>query len=366
MTLKVAHFGKDSSHEPVVVATATCNGLGSSPYQTWAFRRAEVTAFVGSPFRLPSGNMLAFGRVRTLDPRLIGPHRLLALLDACLGQLDESLARIPTRARLGVVLCVPERADPARDGDRGRYLRRLLESHVIGPFMERGFDVTARTSTSGHAAFGSGAREVGAMLESGQLDVALLIGVDSHYDPFVVQELIRDQRVLDEEWREGFVPGEAASALVIARPDVARELGLTPLATLDSAASNEEVATETNDVGLLALGLSRPAVAIAKRLKRERRALDWWISDATGEPFRIQELELAWPRAAHLAMTPEGRFDLLPTHLGDVGAATMPTAAALAIEGLRRGDPRGSTCVVTGSSREGERSVLLFTARPAA
>lgn len=41
----------------------------------------------------------------------------------------------------------------------------------------------------------------------------------------------------------------------------------------------------------------------------------------------------------------------------------MATAVTLGIEALRRGDPAGSTCIVTGSSDEGERSVVLVSAR---
>lgn len=363
MGLEVAHFGRGRSTEPVVVATSTINALAPTPYQTWAFWRAEITGFVGSPFRLPSGNALTFARVRQLDPRLIGADRLVALVDRALEPIDELVARVPMRARLGVALCLPERFDPERADERGRYARRRLESTIIGPLIERGYDVITRTITMGHAGFGHAAREVGSMLESRRLDVAILIGVDSYYDPFVLEELFEEQRVLDSIWREAFVPGEAASAVVLAAPDVARELGVRPLATLDSVATNEEVATPDNDVGLLGLGLSRPAVAVVKRLKEEKRTLDWWISDATGEPFRVQELQLVWPRAAHLAMTEEGKLDLLPSYLGDIGAATMPTAMALAIEGLSRGDPRGRTCLLTGSSHGGERGVVLVSDR---
>ena len=74
---------------------------------------------------------------------------------------------------------------------------------------ERGYDVITRTITMGHAGFGHAAREVGSMLESRRLDVAILIGVDSYYDPFVLEELFEEQRVLDSIWREAFVPGEA-------------------------------------------------------------------------------------------------------------------------------------------------------------
>jgi len=357
--LEVAHFGQSRSTEPVVIATSTVNALAITPYQTWAFRRAEITGFVSSPFRLPSGNALTFARVRQLDPRSIGADRLVALTQRALEPLGGLIARVPTQARLGVVLCLAERCDA---DEHGRRARRRLESTVLGPLIERGYQVMGRTIAKGHASFGYAAREVGAMLESGQMDLALVLGVDSYYDPFVLEALFQEERVLDSDWRESFVPGEAASAIVLARADVARDLGVKPTATLDSVATNEEVATVDNDVGLLALGLSRAAVAVVKRLRREKRTLDWWISDATGEPFRVQELELAWPRAAHLAMTPEGRLDLFPSHFGDIGAATMPTGVAVAIEGLRRGDPFGRTCLATGSSDGGARGAVLLTA----
>lgn len=365
MTLDVAHFGLETSHEPVVIATGTINALGADPYRTWAFRRAEITGFVGSPFRMPSGNIAAFARVRQLDPRTIGGDRMVTLATRALDSIGGLLARVPTRARLGIALCLPERADPRHAAGSGHYARRRIESTIVGPLVERGHDAMARTYALGHAGFAHALVETGRMLEGGRLDVALVLAVDTYYDPFVLEPLFREQRVLDEDCREGFVPGEAASALLLARPGVARELGAEPLATLDSAATNQEVATEDNDVPLLGQGLSRPAVALTKRLKGERRTLDWWLCDVTGEPFRTRELQLAWPRASHLAWTDRSVLELLPSHFGEIGAASMATGAVLGIEGLRRGDPAGSTVMVTGSSRGGARGAALFTARPA-
>ena len=45
---RVVHFGQGRGAAPpvVVCATSTWNGLASSPYQTWAFRRAEMSAIL--------------------------------------------------------------------------------------------------------------------------------------------------------------------------------------------------------------------------------------------------------------------------------------------------------------------------------
>ena len=46
--------------------------------------------------------------------------------------------------------------------------------------------------------------------------------------------------------------------------------------------------------------------------------------------------------------------------LGDLGAASMPTAVAIACEGFRRGAPRAATCLITGSSPYEDRGALLL------
>ncbi|MFK7989807.1 MAG: hypothetical protein AB8I08_27560 [Sandaracinaceae bacterium] len=366
MSLDVGHFGVDSSSEPVVIATGTVNALAFDPYRTWAFRRAEVTGFVGSPFRLPSGNPSAFARVRQLDPRLIGGERMVALATSALDSMGELVARIPTRARLAVALCLPERTDQTTGTRSGAFTRRRIEGTVVGPLVERGYELMTRSYSLGHAGFGHAALEVGRMLEQGTLDAALILAVDSYYDPFVLDALIQEERILDTDSREGFVPGEAASAVLLARPGVARELGASPLAQLMSVGVNAEAATMDNDLPLTGHGLSRPTVALCKRLKSEGRSLDWWLCDVTGEPYRTRELSLAWPRASHHAWTERSVLEMLPTHFGEIGAASMATGVVLGIEGLRRGDPAGSTVLVTGSSRGSARAAALLTAIPAA
>src|SRR5262245_54343722 len=108
---RVHHFGWGASTAPVVLDTGTLNGLGTSPHQTWAFRRAETTAFASSPFRLPNGKTVTFARVRQIEPRTMGIARLEALAERVLGDARSTLERIPREARIGVVLCLPERLD---------------------------------------------------------------------------------------------------------------------------------------------------------------------------------------------------------------------------------------------------------------
>jgi hypothetical protein len=60
-------------------------------------------------------------------------------------------------------------------------------------------------------------------------------------------------------------------------------------------------------------------------------------------------------------MGPASALEFPYTALGDLGAASMPTAAVIAVESMLRGDPPGSTALVSGSSDEELRGAVLLS-----
>jgi 3-oxoacyl-[acyl-carrier-protein] synthase-1 len=196
-------------------------------------------------------------------------------------------------------------------------------------------------------------------LKAGRVHAILIGGVDTYYDPLVVEELLAEERIFDGENTDCFLGGEGAAFTLLAPKSLARQMGWTTLAWLEGAATNGEPGNASNDVPCMGLGLSRVARACTERLVAEGRKVDWWISDLTPEESRGHELQLAWPRAAYEVMDEHSFLDVLPEHLGDLGAATMPTALAIAAEGLRRGDPAGDTCLFTASSNNEDRAAVL-------
>lgn len=357
--LDVTHWGGRHGDSPAIVATSAWNGLGFDPYQIWAFRRAELTPFVDSPFKVPSGLRATMGRIRTLDPRMHGSTRLASIGSTLLDDLAPTLGALGRGAGVALVLCLPERmGDQATS--RFRAQRDHLERTLSMQIETHGLRVVPRSEPRGHAAFGIAIREAGLAVMSGAIDAAVVGGLDTYHDPPVFQRLLDERRLMDGENLDSFVPGEGGAFVVLARRDVARSAGWPLLARLESVALNREMATIDNDVPNLALGLSRAARAIADRLVAEKRMLDWWMTDVTAEDFRVMELQLAWPRAAHGVMNEHGTMDFLYPNLGDLGAATMPTGVVIAVEGFLRDDPIAArTCLVTGSSNGEERAAVL-------
>lgn len=363
MTLDVHHFGGKHPAAPLVCGLAAWNGLGFDPHQIWAFRRAELTAFAESPFHCGNGARATMAQIRTLPPKLLGADRLIAIAQRLVGSLGTELAAL-AGSRIGVVLGLPERMSSDGGARVFQNQRRRLEESVAERLGEARLEPVLRSVARGHASFAHAVVEAAAALSSRALDAVLVGGLDTRWDPLAVEELIEAQRLFDGENPDSFIPGEGGALLLLSRKDVARALRWPILARLESAVTNREPATIHNDVGNLGLGLSRAARAVADRLVEEKRSLDWWITDLTPEDFRVNEFSLAWPRGCAGVFTERSVLDHPSIHLGDLGAASMPTAAAIAVEGMRRGAPVAATCLVTGSSDGGDRGVVLVAAEP--
>ena len=348
---------RDPRAEVVVVATAVINGLGYSPHQVWAMRRAEQAALVESPFVLPDGTRATMAVVRSLPPRSHGEARIAAmsarLLDEALPTIAE-LGRVG--ARVGVWSCLPERWSV---GDAAT-LRAARQAWDVASSV--GLSADVHTVCEGHSSAARAARDAGRALCSGRLDVAVILAVDTYYDPAAIARLLAEGRIYDGENLDGTVPGEGGALLVLSRRDVASRVACRPRAVLRAAAVVEEPAPFGSEAPCAARGSTAAAHAVTASLRRDREPLDWWLTDVTGEEHRQHELGLVVPRVAEGLASPAFAVEATAVHLGDLGAASMATAMVIATEAFGRGGPRASNCLITGASDGPMRGAVLLSA----
>jgi len=355
-------------HDPRAVVSAVCafNGLAFTAWQSWAFRRAELTAFSEGPYRCASGKRATMAPIRTLHPRAAGIERMIPVGRVLLSQLQSELARLPADGRVALVLVLPERM--ADDGPRVfRRQREALEQELVAALVEahpaRGDRwLSLRTLTRAQAGFAQALLETADAIERDLVDAVIVGGIDTGLDPHVVEQLLIDERLFDGENLDSVIPGEGGAFALVTRREIARQCGWPSYAALSAAAVGSEVSTRTNEVPCMGLGLTRAAHEATAHLRDARVPIDWWISDMNAEDRRTHEFQLAWPRVAAGLMPPEAALDFLPMHFGELGAATMPTALAIAVEGMRRGSPRARNCLITGSNEGSERGVVLIEA----
>ncbi|HEX8699675.1 MAG TPA: hypothetical protein VF815_12605 [Myxococcaceae bacterium] len=355
-----AHFGGRWGTAPVIVGTSAWNGLAFAPYQTWAFRRAELSAFAETPFRALNGKRVTMAPIRTLPTQDSGAGRLEPIARNVLTQLRSSLGELPAEAKVALVLCLPERmGDKASRSFKAQ--RSQVEQSLVRLLEEWGVRPLVHVEPRGHASLAYALLEAGVAVRERTVDVAFVGGVDTYYDPELVQQLIVHKRLFDGENLDTPIGGEGGAFCALTRPELAKRARWPVLARLDTVATALEPATRDNEVPCMAAGLTHAGRVVSDRLHEEQRTLDWWLSDLTAEELRVHEFQLAWPRVAHDVMPTTGSLEFLSECLGDLGAAAMPTGLAIAVEGMLRGDPDAATCLLTGSSHTGERGVVLLS-----
>lgn len=371
--MTAGHFGDASAPTVVIADTAAINGLGASAATTWAFWRAEANGQQESPFRCANGTRASMVLVRTYPPRLTGVARLTRMLHDALAQLAPSLDALGAAARVGVVLCLAERFhDPMDRSVRAQ--REALDAAAARWCAARANTSLVGTVARGHASLAEALLRAGALLEENRVDAVIVGGPDGYHDADVVEGLILSERLFDGKNLDSMIPGEGCALLLLTRPYDARRAGLVVRAVVESAAHDEEPGGMFSDTHCTGLGLARAAGAVAERAATLRQPIAWILGDLTNESYRGREHALALPRAFAPGGLDDGgasfaqraaervRTDWLPLRFGDLGAATMTTAAVIASEAFVRGDPRPRRCVILGSSAVPARGAVMLAA----
>ena len=361
------HWGGEPSGTPVLVDGVAYNGLGVDAHQSWAFWRAELSPFVESPFVCPNGERATMCLARALGPTLCGTARLVELMRRALVQLPD----LDPQLRVGVSLGVSERF-----GAGGPENERLgaLERAMADLFHRRSPGATVRLLPGGHASAGQAVLQAVAALGARSVDVMLVGGVDSAHGADAVEALLAEGRLFDTQEPDRMIPGEGAALLVLTTRELAGRMQWPVRALVEGAAHGTDPAVGRQDVPRRGEGLSAVMRAMTGQLKKRRLQLEWLVGDLTSEPWRARE----WGFALYRALAPGGldtagrdffqiahdrlRVDQVSECFGDLGAATLPTAAVLAMQAFLRGDPAPPRCLLVGSSPGPERGAILLAA----
>ena len=356
---RAVFWDREHGATPVVCGVNAINGLAFNSHQSWAFRRADMRAIHESPFRLPDGELASMAHIRAMPREEYGAARLLSILGHTLGTWPAWLAGRVSVDRLAVALALPERHGEHAVHERFRRERAQLEIGLRRLLVEARIEPRLELHAYGHAGPAYSMRWAGELIAAGQADVVLVLGVDSYYDPEVVDALAEGGRVFDGRRAEGFIPGEGGALVVLAGKTFARTNQWSIQAELVAASIGHENASLHGGPNLGA-GLTETVCALSDELVARQETVDWWLGDVSTESVRVREFQLAFPRFSARVAHRRSTMELLPSHFGDLGAATIPTGVAIAIEGFSRGDPSARNCLLWAASDGPSRGAVLL------
>jgi 3-oxoacyl-[acyl-carrier-protein] synthase I len=300
------------------------SGLGLTADDCCAAIRCGINNFQETRFRGSDTEWLIGSAVELEEPWR-GITKLAKMAARAIGECFEA-APNEKPDRIPVLLSI---AEPDRPGRFEGLERVILEA------IERELEVRlhphSRVIEQGHVGGAIALLQARRLLGEGRYARVVVAGVDSLLVGPTLAAYGREDRLLTLTNSNGFIPGEAAGAALIAiwRPEIPTPLLLTGLGFA------REPAPFGSGQPLRAEGLVKAIRAALDEAGVAFNDCDYRLTDVNGEQFRFKEAALATTR---LLRDTKALFPIwhLADCIGDVGAATLSAMLATSYTGARK------------------------------
>lgn len=256
-------------------------------------------------------------------------------------------------ARTCLVVVGPEDTRPGASPDAPGRRAAALEA-ALG----RRFHAEAQAIHAGSPGLIEALARARALLSSPSIQAVLVAGVDGFLDAADIHEALCDGRLLTRGSAGGFVPGEAAACVLVAR---SAEGGArrAPALTIAGLGLSREPQTLEAGQRSRGVGLSRAIRQALEEAGVPANAVHARYADASGEPYFFEEASYAWARVLRGPSPPGHKLFTPVTRVGHVGAAMGPLILALLLDDARKGWAAGANTLVHLSSSGAPRGALL-------
>jgi 3-oxoacyl-[acyl-carrier-protein] synthase-1 len=317
--------------------------------------RAAISAIGEHPYFIDKGgDPMSVARDAVLPPEMDNEERFYALARPAMDEALAPLTRLSMKGVVPLVLGLPE----SRPGLPPNLDKKLV-SHLDGINSSGVPSVRTTPLSCGHSAGLMAMEEACRRIQRGETEYCLVGGVDSYLFPETFEWLDDEGQLMSAQNRSGFPPGEGAGFCLLASAEVAARSGLPALARVVALATMQEenrIKTETICVGK---GLSAAIREVSKALRLPQEKINTTYCDMNGERYRSEEFTFTALRA-QAAFVDVHDFIHPADCWGDVGAASGPLFAILAIESGVRGYAKGHRALLWTSSEGGARSAAIL------
>lgn len=282
-------------------------------------------------------------------PVLEGRAKLLEML---VKATDEALEAAPPAARADTALfvCLPEHQRPGRPGGLDDGFAREAAARVKQRARLRSDLSVFETGTLGGI---NALLKIQELFQRSKAHYAVLAGVDSFLTARTLGHFHRQRRLLTADNSDGFLPGEAAAALLLSsRPekDSLQCLGI---------GRGQEPATLDSDKPLRSEGLLQAFRNALRMAGCGFEQLDYRLSDIAGEQYSFKDAATALTRAMR---TRKEALDLWhPSDcVGRVDAAAVPFVLGVALAAARKRYAPGPGALCHFSDDAGGRAAVIL------
>lgn len=301
-----------------------------------------------------------------------GETRLSHLASLALQDLDhrEPWLKDATRSACYLSLPPPERtpADGDEEADKqppvDAWARaQALWAQAVRPLGWHQVPLLRHLAMSGHTGFARALEQACIDLQSGQIDVALVGGVDSLIDEDLLAWMEETCRLKTPDEPAGVQPGEAAAFVVLESEGHAQARQARAHVVLRGLAFGQETNLHGAEDPPTGKGLASALHKVIGGIRFKHQLPLWCLSDHTGEPYRAMD----WGSAevhitdAHKANI-VGDMTYAAASFGDTGAASGAVALCMAACAFERHYAPAPLAALVSSADSGDRAVVLCQA----
>jgi 3-oxoacyl-[acyl-carrier-protein] synthase I len=343
-----------------IVACGARTSLGLRAASSAAAYRAGLSAAREHPhFRDAKGSRLITAFDQALDVGVTGSSRWLTVADTALREACAA-ASLPREQDVPLMMALPG-IRPGWDHAQVAAIRSAIASSHDLRLCLLESTMPDQGHAGGLALIGAAAQRI----DSGELALCLVGGVDSYADGATMRWLADNRRLSDASVRLGFVPGEAAAFVLLMSESVMNQWGLHSQARVVASAVGRETRTITSDEPCLGEGLSSTIGLVLDQLSSRPGRFDAVICDINGERYRSEEWGFTCLRHSAAFVDPTDYWSPADCW-GDCGAASGPLFAVLACQAIARGYARGSRTLLWAASDDGLRAAVVLDSPSAA
>lgn len=319
---------------------ATCVGLDAA--SSCAAMRARLDGMAETRFLGTDGNWLIGGAV-PLPRNWIGVKRQAHLAAGALADIER--ARPGTLAGTPLILCLAEENRPGRPvADPPALLRHLAE--IMGLGTPPRAEVVNHGRPSGFVALDRARRLIGEGARS-----VLILGVDSYLTAQSITHFMGRNRLLGPGNANGFVPGEAAAAILCTADSAPLRLTGLGLAREEAFLYNG-MDKEGYDLPLRGDGMVRAFEIALEEAGVTMAQVEYRLSDVAGEKYFFHQSALAAQRITRNRKEFQD-FWCPAESLGNIGAAVVPVMLGHALVAVQRGYAPGTPLMVEAAGDDG-------------
>lgn len=341
--------GRDESPpvQPLAIfGTGIVSSVGLNAASACAAIRAKVTNPTPTRFKDSAGEWIMSHAVE-LEQSWQGRAKLARMAGMAIEECMEAWP-VEDWKRIPLLLCVAEHERDERPADEDQ----SLLAEIRGLFGENAFAENSAIVPRGRVSLAIALLEARRLVYEANAPAVLIAATDSLLSWHELKQFEQSGRLLMEANSNGFMPGEAASAVLVAAPEQRPQLLIEGLgfamepATIDSEQPNR------------ADGLSQAINAALREAERGMHDMDFRITDLSGEHYYFKEAALAVARTLRVK---KEEYDLWhPAEcVGETGAAIGPLMLSLAEMSMRKSYAPGPKALVHMANDRGERAAIV-------